>query len=96
MSWRNRRQDTYINHGKVTVTIVKPSPDSDYYNVLQTQKEMGSQGATTFEGVFPRAQAEETFAQLVADSHVENVSPSDPGMVGYKFQDENLDEEVSV
>jgi hypothetical protein len=81
MSWRDRKQDIYVNHGKTTTTTLTPSTSSEFYRVTQWQQHMGAQSVCTFEGVFPRNVAVEQFTDLVAATHAENVEPPGYGQV---------------
>jgi len=83
MSWRNRKQDVYTNHGKVTTTTITPGKAPGFWSVTQFVKQIGSQGDQTFEGVFPYDEAEEAFVNLVTDAHTEIVKAPANGNVEY-------------
>ena len=81
MSWRDRKHDVYTNHGKETITTLRPSMSSTFFVVSQDQKYIGAQKERTFEGVFPLDKAEEVFMQLVIDAHAEIVEAPGHGEV---------------
>lgn len=81
MSWRTRRQDTYINNGKTTTTTITPAEAPGFWRVTQFKKYMGRQGDMTFEGVFDQEQADEWFKNLVAMAHDEVVLAPGTGKV---------------
>ena len=87
MSWRNRKQDIYTNHGKVTTTTIIPARAPGFWQVTQYQKYMGSEGTNTFEGVFPHDEAEEAFMMLTADAHAETVKAPGNGKVEHTIDD---------
>jgi len=73
MGWRNRKQDVYTNHGKVTTTTLVPAQAEGFWQVTQFVKYMGKQGDMTFEGVFLEDAAELKFSDLVSAAHMETV-----------------------
>jgi len=81
MSWRERRQDVYTNHGKVTTTTITPAEAPGYWRVTQFKKYMGRQGDMTFEGVFGQGEADERFGFLVDEAHQETVLAPGTGRV---------------
>jgi hypothetical protein len=81
MSWRNRKQDVYTNHGKVTTTTIRPATAPGFWLVTQFQQYIGSQADKTYEGVFPQGEADEAFMNLMNDAHVEVVTVPGNGSV---------------
>jgi hypothetical protein len=81
MSWRNRKQDVYTNHGKETTTTITPADAPEYWRVTQFKKYMGQQVEMTFEGVFREDDAEERFVLLVDEAHQETVLAPGTGKV---------------
>jgi hypothetical protein len=91
MSWRDRRQDVYVNNGKVTTTTITPAEAPGYWRVTQFKKYMGRQGEFTFEGVFGEKEAEMAFVDLVSNAQTETVKAPGNGNVEHVIVDD-LDE----
>jgi len=81
MSWRERRQDTYINNGKTTITTIGRAETPGFWRVTQFKQYIGRQGDMSFEGVFEQEQADEWFKNLVAMAHDEVVLAPGTGKV---------------
>lgn len=81
MSWRDRKQDVYTNHGKVTTTTIVPAEAEGFWRVTQYKKYIGRQGDLTFEGVFPDDEAHSRFDDLVAYATTETVKAPGNGKV---------------
>jgi len=87
MSWRNRKQDIYTNHGKVTTTTIRPATAPGFWRVTQTKQYIGAQEVHSFEGVFLEEEAHSRFDDLVANAVTETVkAPGNgevlPGVIG--------------
>ena len=81
MSWRERKQDTFINNGKETTTTITRGEAPGFWRVTQFKKYMGRQVEMTFEGVFGQADADERFTDLVVEAHAETVLAPGTGRV---------------
>ena len=81
MSWRERKQDTFINNGKETTTTITRAEAPGFWRVTQFKKYVGRQGDMTFEGVFNQSETEAVFVDLVADAHTEIVLAPGTGKV---------------
>ena len=87
MSWRDRKQDVYLNHGKQTTTTIAPATAPGVWHVTQFTKFVGSQGSQTFEGVFVETEAHDMFDRLVADVTSETVEAPGNGRVEHRIVD---------
>ena len=87
MSWRERKQDVYLNHGKQTTTTIAPATAPGFWQETQFTKFVGSQGSQTFEGVFVETEAHDMFDRLVADVTSEVVEAPSNGRVEHRIVD---------
>jgi len=81
MSWRERKQDIFVNNGKETTTTITRAEAPGYWRVTQFKKYIGRQGEMTYEGVFEHSEAEAAFVDLVTDAHTEIVLAPGTGKV---------------